>query len=318
MKRILKNVLKALVIIIALLMVIPYFITTSFPSEIPSLPYENSVFYNTEDNVTLHTQVYEPEGEPVGKILMIHGLGASTYSFSTNAPFLLENGYYVVSVDLPAFGYSSKEQGINHSQIENAKRLWELLDNHDIKLESNEPWSIVGHSMGGSASLAMVNQNPERIQSLILFSPAITQASSNFSWVFRSPIGQWLKVFLRYNIIREDRIKSFLKSIYNGEPTQQDITGYLTPLQISTTPQALLDFVVTSENVQITDLVPQDIDIHLIWGENDNIVPPEQIKVIQDNYSIASLTILKDGGHLVHEKDPLANQIMLDILRNTP
>lgn len=318
MKQVLKNVLKALVIIVALLMVIPYVIPTSFETEIPCLPYENSAFYNTDDGVILHTQVYGPEATPLGKVLMIHGLGASTYSYATNAPFLQENGYYVVSVDLPAFGYSSKDKGINHSQIENAKRLWELLDHHDQQLDSNEPWVIVGHSMGGSTSLAMSNENPERIRSLILLSPAITQESSNFSWAFNSPIGQWLKVLLRYSILSEGSIESILERAYTGNPSEEDIAKYTAPLQTTTTPQALVDFVMSSENVMIDDLVSQDMEIHLVWGEKDTIVSPEQIEIIQDSYSIASITMLIDGGHNAHEKDPQANKIILDILGNTP
>lgn len=300
------------------MMVIPYFIPTNFANEIPCLPFENSVFYRTSDDVILHTQVYKPESELKGKVLMIHGLGASTYSFSHNAPVLQDNGYFVVSVDLPAFGYSSKDKGINHSQIENAKRLWELVDDWDRQLDSQTPWTIVGHSMGGSTSLAMSNQNPFRIQSLILLSPAITQTSNGFSWLFKSPLGQWLKVILRYNIIRPKNIESFLVKAYDFAPTKEDIAGYLTPLQTTTTPQSLVDFVVSSKNVSIDQLIPKNINIHLVWGEHDSIVPPSQIKVIEKAYPIASVTMLKDGGHCAHEKDPAVNQVLLDILSSTP
>lgn len=318
MKKKTKKILRILGVTLVVLLVLPYAIPTSFEAEIPCLPFENSAFFNTEDEVILHTQVYEVDNEPLGKVLMIHGLGASTYSYQNNAPVLADNGYYVVSVDLPAFGYSSKDKGINHSQIENAKRLWELLEHHNSKLNSDTPWTIVGHSMGGSTSLAMVNQQPENIQSLLLLSPAITQRSNDYSWAFRSPIGQWLKVLLRYVIIDEDRIESILESAYTDGPSKEDIQGYLAPLQTSTTPQALVDFVISSENVRIDELVVDDIPIHLLWGEKDSIVPPDQIPLIQEAYPIASTTMLVDGGHNAHEKDPAVNQIMLDILRNTP
>lgn len=314
MKKFLTRFLKVLIAVIGVLIVIPYLIPTSFEHEIPCLPYENSVFFNTEDDVILHTQAYNPSEKELGKVVMIHGLGASTYSFSNNALALQESGYFVVSVDLPAFGYSSKDKGINHSQIENANRIWQLLDKLNQDLNSDEPWTIIAHSMGGSTSLAMANQYPDRISSLILFSPAITQRSNSFSWVFKSPIGQWLKVFLRYNILTENNIANILESAYYDSPTQQDIESYVAPLQTTTTPQALLDFVITSENVSIDELIPQDLDIHLIWGENDTIVLPEQIETIEENYDIASVTLLEDGGHNAHEKDKSVNQLMLDIL----
>ncbi len=314
MKKFLPRFLKVLIVVVSVLIVIPYFIPTSFEHEIPCLPYENSVFYNTEDDVILHTQVYNPQEKEVGKVVMIHGLGASTYSFSSNALALQASGYFVVSVDLPAFGYSSKDKGINHSQIENAKRIWQVLDKLNQDLNSNEPWTIVGHSMGGSTGLAMANQYPDRISSLILFSPAITQRSNNFSWVFKSPVGEWLKVFLRYNILTESNIANILESAYYDSPTQQDIENYLAPLQTTTTPQALLDFVTTSKNVSIDQLIPQDLDIHLIWGENDTFVPPEQIEAIEENYDIASITLLEEGGHNAHEKNKTVHQLMLNIL----
>src|SRR5690554_2805174 len=214
MKRVIKKVAKVLLTILVGLMILPYLIPTNFEDEIPCLPFENSYFFKTEDEVILHTQRYVPAQKENGKVLMIHGLGASTYSFANNAPVLQENGYFVVSVDLPAFGYSSKNQGINHSQIENASRLWQLLDAIDQELDSNQPWTIIGHSTGGSTSLAMANQQANRIASLILFSPAIVQRSNNQSWIFKSPVGEWLKVFLRYFIITENNIANILERAY--------------------------------------------------------------------------------------------------------
>jgi len=50
-------------------------------------PFPESRF-TTISGLSIHYRVWQPDGEPVGKILLLHGLGGSTYSFNLIVPFL--------------------------------------------------------------------------------------------------------------------------------------------------------------------------------------------------------------------------------------
>jgi pimeloyl-ACP methyl ester carboxylesterase len=309
-----KKLLSYFVSFILFLLILPYFIPRDFSTAIPDQPYSNSVFFTTNDGSSLHGQLFLPEQTLKGKIIMIHGLGASSFSYRNNAPYFAEQGYLVLAVDLPAFGYSSKARGIQHSQIQRADYLWQWLNNIDASFINQDAWHLVGHSMGGSTVLAMANQNPSATASMNLIAGAVTNNNPNVTWILRSPIGEWLKVALRYAIITEDRFASILESAYNQVPDAAAIKGYLAPLQTQGTPTALVEFVMSAQNVLITELNQNNIPLNLLWGEKDTWVDLEQIDIIASHAQVNVLHIFKNEGHCVHETSPDFNQILLNAL----
>ena len=310
----LKKGLKIALLVLLIFLILPYFIPREFDRAIPEKPYANSAFFTTQDGVRLHAQIFEPEGTMLGKIVMIHGLGASSFSYRNNAPYFAKLGYLVVVVDLPAFGYSSKESGIDHSQVKRAAYIWEWVDELD-ELYGNEAWHLVGHSMGGSTVLAMSNQKPDSVLSMNLIAGAVTQDTSRSTWWLSTPLGEWLKVALRYLIINEDRFSSILTGAYNQTPSKEDVLGYLQPLQTQGTIQALLEFVKTSDNVTIDEL-KVDLPLHLLWGDEDTWVGVENIALIQDVTRVDAIVRFDGAGHCVHETDPSFNDELLKLLQS--
>ncbi|MBQ6065878.1 MAG: alpha/beta fold hydrolase [Clostridia bacterium] len=71
------------------------------------LPYPDSQYFDYQD-YRLHYRVMQA-AEEKGQILFLHGFAASTYCWNGLAAILTENGYTCVLVDLPDFGFSSKE-----------------------------------------------------------------------------------------------------------------------------------------------------------------------------------------------------------------
>lgn len=310
----LKKGLKIALLILLIFLILPYFIPREFDRAIPEKPYANSAFFTTQDGVRLHAQIFEPEGELVGKIVMIHGLGASSFSYRNNAPYFAKQGYLVVAVDLPAFGYSSKEMGIDHSQVKRAEYIWEWLEELD-ESDGTEAWHLVGHSMGGSTVLAMSNQKPNSVLSMNLIAGAVTQDVSRSTWWLSTPVGEWMKVALRYLIINEDRFSSILKGAYNQTPSEEAVLGYLQPLQTQGTIQALLEFVKTSDNVTIDEL-NHNLPLHIFWGEEDTWVGVENIALIEDKAEVDAIVRFDGEGHCVHETAPGFNEELLKLLQS--
>ena len=308
-----RKILRTLLGIFLILLIIPYFIPLSSDQKIPLQPYQDSAFFSTSDNVRIHYRLNTPLIIK-GKILLVHGLAASTFSFRNNIASLIATGYQVLAIDLPAFGYSDRQTGLIHSQVNRAKWLWELIDKIDKDANDSRPWTLLGHSMGASTILAMSNQSPSRVSSLVMIDGAVTQSSMNIPFIFDSPIGQWMKVYLRYNALKHDNFAKLLSSAYAKTADDKAIDGYLAPLLIDKTPSALVDFVKTAKNVNITDWKNPDKPLLVTWGEKDTWVKPVSIDEIRKVALDLQVTIFPNQGHCPHETDPGFNKVLIDFL----
>ncbi len=108
---------------------------------------------------------YIDQGSGDQVLLLIHGLGSNAKGWSRNIPVLAEN-YRVIAVDLPGYGYSSKDY-YPYSLSFYAQVLTEMLT--ELGIESAV---FVGHSMGGQISIITALTYPERVDKLVLISPA--------------------------------------------------------------------------------------------------------------------------------------------------
>jgi len=313
-KRTLKRIGKALLVIILLLLIIPYFIPTDFTKEVPTKPYENSVFFTTESGLRLHTQVYPSGGEEKGKILLIHGLMASTFSYRHNSQALSEQGYTVIAVDLPGFGYSDKPADLQYTQINFAKLMWEMLDDYDANQNSNTPWHLVGHSMGATTTLAMALQNKADIIDITMIDGAVTQGSNGNGWLMGTPVGAWLKVGLRYFLLNESTFRNLLTDVYQGPVPQEAIDGYLAPVTTKGTINGLLQFVKSAKNTQISEVKDLGLKINLIWGGQDTWVPISAMEEIMLTVDINKTYVFPSAGHTPHETEADFNTILLGMI----
>jgi pimeloyl-ACP methyl ester carboxylesterase len=100
-------------------------------------------------------------------VLMLHGWGASAYSFRHAFDRLGRHGMRVVAADLRGFGLSDKPSSAGaYSSASYREDVDQLLDALGI-----ERASLVGHSMGGGVALKYTLDRPERVRALALISP---------------------------------------------------------------------------------------------------------------------------------------------------
>lgn len=306
-----RKILKAFLYLLVFLLILPYFIPTDYSAAAPEKPYDNSVFFTTQSGVRVHTQVYPAYGEEKGKILLIHGLMASTFSYRNNSAYLSQHGYTVIAVDLPGFGYSDKPTTLDYTQANFAGFLWELLKDYDSTHNSTSTWHIVGHSMGGSTALAMALQNKQDIADITLIDGAVTQKSNSTGWLMATPVGAWLKVALRYFMLNEDNFRKLLTDVYQKEVPQEAVDGYLAPVLTKGSINGLIRFVQTSKNATINDVKDLDLKINLIWGGKDTWVPIAAIDEIKSVITVNELVIFPDAGHTPQETEPDFNEMLL-------
>ena len=131
-------------------------------------PFANSQYYKYGD-YDLHYRIDPAKGKEKAKMFMIHGFGCDTTFFDELVERYTKEGTKCVRVDLPDFGYSTREDKNIHF-VPQIPMLFDLMD----KLDTDKSgWILVGHSMGGSVALEMANQDFSRFNAIILNAPLL-------------------------------------------------------------------------------------------------------------------------------------------------
>ena len=108
---------------------------------------------------------YVDEGEGEQVIIFIHGLGSYLPAWKKNIAELRKH-YRCIALDLPGYGKSGK--GVyDISMTFYARVIADFMDALNIPSAA-----IAGHSMGGQIAMMLALTHPERVQKLILVSPA--------------------------------------------------------------------------------------------------------------------------------------------------
>ena len=120
-------------------------------------------------------------------VVMIHGFGASSDSWTTVMPQVAKD-HRVIAVDLKGFGWTSRPEG-DYSPAAQAQLVWHLLDKLGVK-----DVALVGHSWGSSVALTMAVTQPERIRRVALYDAYVydDQVPSFFRWAETSGVGEVL------------------------------------------------------------------------------------------------------------------------------
>ena len=310
-----RKIIMTLITILLVFMLLPYLIPVSKATEnLPETPYGDSQFTEIE-SIMLHYRRQFPEGQQIkGRILLVHGLGGSTYSFNGNVPALTAAGYEVLSVDLPGFGYSSRSTDFDHSQLSRAALLWKLIaqiegedaaapENTASTANADKPataaapadtsWFLAGHSMGGGTVTAMAYLNPAKTKGVVLFDGALLETNQGSAEILQiPPLSRYVQVILERFVVTEKNIVNFLTSAYGTPPTSEQVQGYIAPLSLPGTARSAMGILKTSGSLPISSLKEIDVPFLGIWGQQDTWVPvtqAEELKMYLKNFKYVTI-----------------------------
>lgn len=263
---------------------------------------------------------YIEQGAADEVLVLIHGLGTYAKGWIKNIAALSEH-YRVIAVDLPGYGHSDK--GYYEYTLDfNARVLVEMLDVLGI-----EKATFVGHSMGGQISMTIALNYPERVNKLVLISPAGFER-------FNDGEGAWMINVMTPELVRDTPVRNIdINLRYNFHETPADAEFLITErIQL----RGARDFerycYAVSKNVEamIKGYVYDKLDkisqpTLVLWGENDQLIPnrflhagwTRDIAAIGEREIPDNKTILfPDCGHFVQfEKAAETNQAIIDFLR---
>jgi alpha-beta hydrolase superfamily lysophospholipase len=117
-----------------------------------------------------------PADNPVGGVLLLHGLSDSPYSLRTLGKTLNENGYWVIGLRLP--GHGTAPSGLVHMRWQDMAAAVKLAADHLLAKMGTRPVHLVGYSTGAPLAMdfilgALAGEDTAVPASLVLISPAI-------------------------------------------------------------------------------------------------------------------------------------------------
>lgn len=235
------------------------------PIEYNDLDYGYDVQHSKVRNINV---AYIDEGSGNQTIFLIHGLGTYAKGWIKNIDALSEN-YRVIAIDLPGYGKSDKGY-YKYTMDFYAQIITELMDNLDI-----EKAIVTGHSMGGQIAMTMALDYSDRVEKLILISPAGFER-------FTDGEGDWLIGVMTPDLVKDTPIRAIDTNLrYNFFETPQDAEFLITErIQLRGSSDFDMYCYAVSKNVQgmidgyIYDRLDQISQTTLIlWGENDELIP---------------------------------------------
>ena len=259
------------------------------------------------DGVTFHYKQMG-EGEPV--LLLLHGFGASTFSWrEVMEPLAATRS--VIAFDRPAFGLTERPMrgteawpGYNPYSYEVQPRLVVAL----MEALGVESAILVGNSAGGTVSVLTALSYPEQVDALILVDAAVYVgggAPPVLRPLLRTPQMDRLgPLFVR-------RIRSWSRDF--GRSAWHDPSrippdfweGYERPLRADNWDRALWELTRSAERPALEERLDEiRMPVLVITGDDDRLVPTEQSIRLAGELPDARLAVLEACGHIPQEECP--------------
>jgi pimeloyl-ACP methyl ester carboxylesterase len=310
-----KLVLKIIGIGLAVLIGLPVLLFLIVPFLIPVPPLENikpvedladpdSRFISL-NGLKVH---YKEAGSGEPLILLLHGFGASTYSWREVITPLADYGT-VVAYDRPAFGLTSRPMpgewtGASPYGLDaQADLAVAIMDAYGARKAI-----LIGNSAGGQVALYTALKYPDRVQALVLVDAAVYGEGLVPSWarflLFTPQMDRLGPLLVRS--IQESGNDIILKAWHDpSKVTAEILANYRKPLQADNWDRALWELTKANESLNLDKRLNElHLPVLVVTGDDDRIIPTEQSLRLAGEIPGAQLTVFTACGHVPQEECP--------------
>lgn len=269
----------------------------------------DSRFIGVED-ISVH---YKESGNAAPAFLLLHGFGASTFTWREVMDDFSMLGR-TVAYDRTAFGlterpveFTGDNPYVVQAQVAQAIGLMDTLD--------IEQAVLVGNSAGGGTAASIALARPERVRALVLVSPAIGMRSERMSWLqplMHTPqmdhLGPWLA--RRISTSGGD----LMQRAWHDPTllTPAIIEGYRLPLKAHDWDRALWEFSRAPRTSHSRGVLADRlgelaaIPTLVITGDDDRVVPMSVSRSVAENIPGSRYVEIPACGHVPQEECPAA------------
>ena len=256
------------------------------------------------DGIDFH---YKTQGDGQPGLVLLHGFGASLYSWREVLP-PLAGQYTVTAYDRLAFGLTERPtqwQGENpYSRSASVSQLAALLDAWGM--DGN--LVLVGNSAGGTVALEYTLAHPERVKALVLVSPAVGGGGgpySKYQWLLKTPQMQRIGPLL-VREIQESGLEIIDRAWHDPAKQPADtVPLYTKPLRAEHWDFALWQYSTASQPSDLPERLGElSLPVLVITGDDDRIVPTQSSIENAGKIPGAQLVVLPACGHVPQEECP--------------
>jgi pimeloyl-ACP methyl ester carboxylesterase len=265
----------------------------------------DSKFIEVND-VTIH---YKEMGSGETTFILLHGFGASTYSWREVMDDFAQRGR-VIAYDRPAFGLTERpmpEDWVEnpYGMKANIELLRGLLDALNI-----EKAVLVGNSAGGGVSVAFGLEYPQRVDSLILVDPGVGGGRGPQFPAWALPL-MWTPQMRHVGqLMMRDYQESLPNTIQREWFDQTKLTAQIKkePLKIfkiKNWDRAFYELTFAPAYPELRPLLPQlTVPVFIIAGAEDRLIRSWYFEAISTEIPNASLSLIPNCGHVPQEECP--------------
>lgn len=287
--------------------------SVALAADVQKKPFENSEFFEYGDYL-LHYRVFEPQSEVKNQIILIHGFGLSGVSFEGLCDEYVANGYRVVLVDMPNFGYSSRETAT--TELVDRETLTYML----MQSINDSKWIVGGHSMGGGIAMNIATDHPESVSGLVLFAPQTSnQMAAPMDKIMRSAVVRTaFDIIIRFGVRIDLVMKMMVEMSFSdgNYANTYDISRISDPLKIAGTGAGLAVMASHARGTDHEKLASLSIPTVIVTSVNDKVANAANLEKTITNAPTGTVVYeFENGGHMMMEYNPaLAAEVTLPVM----
>lgn len=252
---------------------------------------------------------YVKEGQGKQVLIFVHGLSSNSDAWYRNIEELKKD-FTCIAIDLPGYGKSFKNAD-EFTATYFADSLKEFAEKLKLK-----KFSLVGHSMGGQASIRFASKYPEKLEKLILIAPAgieeFTEFEGNAMKMVMNP-----KTIMATTDEQIDRnyLLNFHKMPKEADQMIQDRKNIVKASDFEAHAIAIQKSVTGMLDDKVTeDLGKIETPTLILFAKNDQLIPNRYLhpllkietlaKTAQESIKNSKLVMIDDSGHFLQFEKP--------------
>jgi pimeloyl-ACP methyl ester carboxylesterase len=235
---------------------------------------------------------------------MLHGLGGTKASFLPTVAALAPS-FRTIAVDMLGFGDSDKPLGAAYDAPYFSRAVARLLDALEL-----ERAHLVGNSMGGRIAIEVGLREPQRVDRIVLLSPAL-------AWLRRTQ-WEWILQLARPRLgliqpAPRRIVEPLVRRMIPGADDGWAAAGVDEFLRAFLTPRGRAAFYAAARNIYLdephgddglwTRLADMSPETMFVWGRHDGLVPIKFMKHVERTLPNARHVEL-DCGHVPQMERP--------------
>ena len=265
-------------------------------------------------NGYVHYELGGKKGNPL--VVLVHGFSTPAYTWEPTAQPLIDAGFRVLCFDLFGRGYSDRPN-VEYNLDLFVRQMEELLE----ALQVEEPVHLLGLSMGGPIVAAFANRHPDKIQTLTLLDPLVTNIfeSSIFPLNIKG-IGEYVMAVYMVPFYLP---KSQCSDMVHPEnfPGWED--RFKDQIQYKGFGRAILS---TMRNLAKLDTLAEyeslgkkNLPVQILWGKQDQTISAEAIATLRELVPQHHFQAIDDAGHIPHYEQPeVVNAALAGFFKSHP